>query len=142
MECDICLRSRKRGVTRGSPCYPRHRCLPAETVLLLGCPSRAGLVHSAGRSWPLPCCSDTRASHQPQLQKLWREAQSRKQERGFRRRRGCGGDLRVATDPAPAVSGGQHHTPNSSDLQHGVSAMKCKDGLAPVLAPRLLEERR
>lgn len=56
-------------------------------ILFLRCPSKAGLVHTAGEVVAPHLLLRHRGFHQPQLQKLWREAQSRKWERGFQRHR-------------------------------------------------------
>lgn len=86
------------------------------------------------------------ASHQPQLQKLWREGQSRKWGRGFQRHRGCKEDLRVSTDPVPNHRWEAHAeqlNPSAWNESRVLGAhRKGKDGLALLLAPRLLEESR
>lgn len=108
----------RREMIRNFPCYPQPQSLPAGTACFsFDAPPELALSTQLGRSRPLTCCSDTRASHWPQPQKLWREAWSRKRVGGFEDR-GCRGEWRDAAGPALAVGGsrnGQH--PRTEELR-------------------------
>lgn len=90
------MRSRRGEMTEGFPCCPQDQVSSRRDSMLLW-PWAAW--------WPPTCLSDTRASQQPGLQKLWREAQSGKWERGHR---ACGGERRDSTTGAPTVDDGRH----------------------------------
>lgn len=126
--------------------------LPAEAVhYSSGALPKLALSHSWAGGGPSPAALTPWASQQPHLLKLWREAQNRKWERAFWRHRGCGGDSRDPTNSSPTGHGKQNSqdpwprklSPSTlSECCMLGAHRECKDELALVLAPRLLEESR
>lgn len=121
---------------------PRYQCLPAETLCYSsGAHPKLALSTQLGRWWPLTCCSGTRASISPNCRSSGGKPRAENGQGGFKDTEGVKWDLRVSSDSVPAEDrrqSGRDPRTEQLVLEHGVS----KDGLALVLAPRLLEESR